>query len=81
MLFRSAEYGGLTRGKRVVGKESANAMKEILNEIQSGEFATEWILENQANQPRLKAMRREIDESQIETVGNKLREMMSWIKK
>ena len=80
-VSETAEYGGLTRGKRVVGKESANAMKEILNEIQSGEFATEWILENQANQPRLKAMRREIDESQIETVGNKLREMMSWIKK
>ena len=80
-VSETAEYGGLTRGKRVVGEESANAMKKILEEIQSGEFATEWILENQANQPRLKAMRREIDESQIETVGNKLREMMSWIKK
>ncbi|MDZ7723587.1 MAG: ketol-acid reductoisomerase [candidate division KSB1 bacterium] len=80
-VSETAEYGGLTRGKRIVGEESAKAMKKILEEIQSGEFATEWILENQANQPRLKAMRREIDESQIETVGNKLRKMMSWIQK
>lgn len=80
-VSETAEYGGLTRGKCVVGEESALAMKKILKDIQSGEFATEWILENQANQPRLKALRREINESQIEQVGNKLREMMSWIKK
>ncbi len=77
----TAEYGGLTRGPRVIGDESRKAMKKLLDEIQSGEFATEWILENQANQPRFKALRKQIEESQIEKVGAELRKMMSWLKK
>ena len=77
----TAEYGGLTRGPRVIGDESRKAMKKLLDEIQSGEFATEWILENQAHQPRFKALRKQIEESQIEQVGAELRKMMSWLKK
>ncbi|MBN1542641.1 ketol-acid reductoisomerase [candidate division KSB1 bacterium] len=77
----TAEYGGLTRGPRVVGKESKEAMKKILQEIRTGEFAGEWILENQANAPKFKALRRLMQESNIEQVGAKLRDMMSWIPK
>ncbi|HNR66504.1 MAG TPA: ketol-acid reductoisomerase [bacterium] len=77
----TAEFGGLTRGPRVVGEESKQAMKKILQEIRSGEFATEWILENQAKAPRFKALRRMMQESRIEQVGKDLRAMMSWIAK
>ena len=77
----TAEYGGLTRGPRVVGKESKEVMKKILHEIQTGEFAGEWILENQAKGPKFNALRRLMQESPIEQVGKKLRGMMSWIPK
>ena len=56
-------------------------MKNILGEIQNGEFAREWILENKANRPAFKASRKHTEEHQIEKVGAKLRGMMSWIKK
>ncbi len=77
----TAEFGGLTRGPRVVNEESRMAMHEILAEIQTGTFATEWILENQARNPRFKALRRELAETEMEAVGAQLRSMMSWIKK
>ena len=77
----TAEYGDYTRGPRVVTEESKKAMKQILTEIQNGEFAREFILENQAGQPTLHAKRRISAEHAIEVVGGKLRSMMSWLKK
>ena len=77
----TAEYGGLAKGPKIIGKESREAMKKLLEDIQTGEFATEWILENKANGPKFNALRRLLQNSQIEQVGAKLRGMMSWIKK
>ena len=77
----TAEYGGLAKGPKVIGEESKQAMKKLLEDVQSGAFATEWILENQARAPKFQALRRMLQESQIEKVGAKLRDMMSWIKK
>jgi ketol-acid reductoisomerase len=79
-ISNTAEYGDFTRGPRVIGEASRQAMKEILAEIQSGRFAREFILENQSGAPVLKAMRRTSREHPIEQVGAKLREMMPWIK-
>ncbi len=78
-VSNTAEYGDFTRGPRVVGEEARKAMKEILQEIQSGQFAREFILENQSGAPMLKAKRRLSREHPIEQVGAKLREMMPWI--
>jgi len=77
----TAEYGDFTRGPRVVTEETKKEMKKILTEIQNGEFAREFILENQAGQPTLIAKRRIAAEHTIEVVGSKLRSMMSWLKK
>ncbi len=77
----TAEYGDYSRGCRVVGQESKNEMRKVLKEIQNGEFAREWILENKANAPAFKAMRRKESEHQIEKIGEKLRNMMPWLKK
>ncbi len=75
----TAEYGDLTRGPRVINDDVRETMAEILGEIQSGEFAREWILENQANRPVFNALQRQGKEHLIETVGKELRGMMSWI--
>jgi ketol-acid reductoisomerase len=75
----TAEYGDLTRGPRVIDDHVRETMAEILGEIQSGEFAREWILENQANRPVYGALKRQGREHLIETVGKELRGMMSWI--
>ncbi len=77
----TAEYGDFTRGPRVITEETKREMKKILTEIQTGEFAKEFILENQAGQPTLHAKRRIAAEHSIEVVGGKLRGMMSWLKK
>jgi len=77
----TAEYGDLTRGKRIITEETRKEMKRILKEVQSGEFAREWILENQANRPVFNGLRRIEAEHPIEEVGKKLRGMMSWLKK
>ncbi|MEE4311642.1 MAG: ketol-acid reductoisomerase [candidate division KSB1 bacterium] len=77
----TAEYGGYTRGKRVVNESSRKAMKQILADVQDGSFAREWLLENQANRPVMNALRRKHKTHLIETVGAKLRGMMPWIKK
>ena len=77
----TAEYGDLTRGRRIITEETRKEMKKILAEIQHGEFAREWILENQANRPVFNALRRRDANHLIETVGAKLRGMMSWLKK
>jgi len=79
-ISNTAEYGDFTRGPRIVTEESRKAMKEILQEIQTGQFAREFILENQAGAPVMKAMRRRSREHQIEVIGEKLRSMMPWIK-
>jgi ketol-acid reductoisomerase len=78
-ISNTAEFGDVTRGKRVIGPESRAAMKEILSEIQSGEFAREWIAENQAGQENFQRMREEGKDHQIETVGKELRAGMDWI--
>ena len=75
----TAEYGDLSRGTRIVTDETRKEMKKILKEIQDGEFAKEWILENQANRPTMNAMRRSASEKTIVKVGRELRKMMSWI--
>jgi ketol-acid reductoisomerase len=76
----TAEYGDYTRGPRVVSDDTKREMKKILGEIQSGQFAREWVLENQANRAGFLAMRRRDADHQIEEVGKRLRSMMSWIK-
>ena len=78
-ISNTAEYGDMTRGKRVVGDESRAAMKEILGEIQSGEFAREWIAENRAGGENLSRMRDEGKGHQVEKVGKDLRDMMPWV--
>lgn len=80
-VSETAEYGDYTRGPRVIGTESREQMGKILQEIQNGEFAREWILENQAKAPAFKAMRKKESKHQIEEVGEKLRKMMPWLKK
>jgi ketol-acid reductoisomerase len=78
-ISNTAEYGDLTRGKRVIGEPTRAAMKQILSEIQSGEFAKEWIAENQAGQENFQRMREEGKNHQVETVGKQLRGSMDWI--
>ncbi len=77
----TAEYGDITRGRRIITEETKKEMRRILDEIQTGQFAREWILENQANRPVLNAYRRIDKEHQIEDVGGRLRAMMGWLKK
>ncbi len=79
-ISNTAEYGDLTRGPRIVNDETKKEMKKILTEIQNGEFAREFILENQAGAATLKAKRRIGEAHPIEAVGAKLRAMMPWIK-
>lgn len=75
----TAEYGDLTRGRRVISDDTRYEMRKILDEIQSGEFAREWILENMAGRPVYNALKKRDEEHLIEQVGKKLRSMMSWI--
>jgi len=75
----TAEYGGMSRGNRVIDDSARERMAEILAEIQEGKFAREWILENKAGIPSLDAMRRAHSELKIEKVGAELRKMMNWI--
>jgi ketol-acid reductoisomerase len=78
-ISNTAEYGDLTRGKRVIGEQSRAAMKELLGQIQSGEFAREWIAENRAGQENFQRMRAEQSGHQVEVVGKELRAQMDWI--
>ncbi|MBW4466966.1 MAG: ketol-acid reductoisomerase [Pegethrix bostrychoides GSE-TBD4-15B] len=80
-ISNTAEYGDLTRGPRIVTDETRAEMKKILSEIQSGQFAREFVLENQAGKPGFNAMRRQEAEHPIEEVGKDLRAMFSWLKK
>jgi ketol-acid reductoisomerase len=78
-VSNTAEYGDYTRGPRIVTEQTKAEMKKILQEIKSGQFAREWILENKANAPAFKATRRRERGHLIEDVGRKLRRLMSWI--
>ncbi|NBC64324.1 MAG: ketol-acid reductoisomerase [Bacteroidetes bacterium] len=77
----TAEYGGFSRGTRVIDKDTKKRMKNILEEVQNGDFAHEWINENKEGLPNLKKMRKDLSEHQIEKVGKELRSMMDWIEK
>jgi ketol-acid reductoisomerase len=77
----TAEYGDMTRGKRVISEDVREEMELILEEIQTGEFAREWILENMAGRPVYNAIKREESEHEIEIVGRQLRAMMPWLGK
>jgi len=80
VISDTAEYGDYSRGKRIIDSRVREEMRKILAEIQSGEFAREWILENKASRPVFKAARKQAQEHLIEKVGAKLRKMMPWLK-
>jgi ketol-acid reductoisomerase len=79
-ISNTAEYGDYTRGKRVITPETRASMKQILSEIQSGDFAREWIAENRAGQESFQRMRAEQAGTQVEEIGKELRSHMDWIK-
>jgi ketol-acid reductoisomerase len=78
-VSNTAEFGDYTRGPRIVTEETKKEMKKILHEIQSGQFARDWLLENRVNQPTFQAMRKRDRNHQLEVVGKQLRKMMPWI--
>ncbi|MBI5188416.1 MAG: ketol-acid reductoisomerase [Nitrospirae bacterium] len=80
-ISNTAQYGDLTRGPRIITEETKKEMKKILEEIQSGQFAREWILECRANKPVFNALTKKGEEHPIEEVGARLRAMMPWLKK
>jgi ketol-acid reductoisomerase len=80
-ISNTAEYGDLTRGPRIITDQTRAEMKKILHEIQTGQFAREFVLENQSGKPGFTAMRRREAEHAIEEVGKDLRAMFSWLKK
>jgi ketol-acid reductoisomerase len=75
----TAEYGDLTRGPRVIGETTREAMAKLLADIQSGEFAREWIAEDDAGRPNFERLRQAAADSQVERTGRPLRQMMSWL--
>ena len=80
-ISNTAEYGDMTRGSKVITDDTREAMRKILADIQSGEFAKEWIAENKAGGENFDRMRTEAADHQVEKVGGKLRSMMPWISK
>jgi ketol-acid reductoisomerase len=80
-ISNTAEYGDMTRGRRVVSEETRAEMRKILADIQSGEFAKEWIAENEAGQENFERMREEAADHEVEKVGSELRSKMPWISK
>ncbi|MDA8211920.1 MAG: ketol-acid reductoisomerase [Clostridia bacterium] len=77
----TAQYGDFMIGKRIINEETRKEMKKVLKEIQNGEFARNWILENQANRPVFNAINKAEQEHPVEVVGKELRAMMPWLKK
>lgn len=75
----TAKFGDMTAGPKVIGEESRKAMKQILADIQSGEFARDWMLENQTGRPRMKVWAKQVQSAQYEEVGRDLRKMMPWM--
>ncbi|MHB8231347.1 MAG: ketol-acid reductoisomerase [bacterium] len=80
-ISNTAQYGDLTRGPRIINEKVKCEMKKVLEEIRSGKFATEWMLENKADKPTFGALTRNGEEHQLERVGNRLRSLMPWITK
>jgi ketol-acid reductoisomerase len=80
-ISNTAQYGDLTRGPRVINESVKAEMKKILEEIQSGQFAREWMLECKANKPVFNALTKRGEDHPIENVGKQLRAMMPWLKK
>jgi ketol-acid reductoisomerase len=80
-ISNTAEYGEYVTGPRIVTEETKKEMKRVLNDIQSGKFARDWMLENKVNQTSFKATRAKLATHPIEEIGAKLRDMMPWIKK
>ena len=78
-ISNTAAYGDLTRGRRVIGPATRQAMQELLHEIQSGAFADEWSAEHAAGKPRIKALAAKDAEHPIEHVGRRLRALMPWL--
>jgi ketol-acid reductoisomerase len=75
----TAEYGDLTRGRRIITDETRREMKKILSEIQNGDFAKEWIMENRVSRPKFNALAKRDRQHPVEKVGLKLRRMMPWL--
>ena len=80
-ISNTAQYGDLTRGPRIITEDTKDEMRQILDEIQSGEFAREWLLECSVNKPVFNALTRQGEEHPVEEVGKRLRAMMPWLKK
>lgn len=80
VISNTAEYGDLTVGPKIIDDYVRDTMREVLERIQSGEFAREWILENQAGRPVFNALRKKDQEHMIEKIGSQLRSMMSWLR-
>jgi ketol-acid reductoisomerase len=80
-ISNTAEYGDYMTGPRIINENTRQEMKKVLEEIQNGEFAKRWILENQANRPVFNAIAKREKELLIEKVGAELRAMMPWLKK
>jgi ketol-acid reductoisomerase len=80
-ISNTAQYGDLTRGPRIINEEAKKEMRRILDEIRSGQFAKEWILENKANRPVFNALTKRGEDHPIEQVGARLRAMMPWLSK
>jgi ketol-acid reductoisomerase len=80
-ISNTAEYGEYVTGPRIITPETKAEMKRVLDDIQTGRFTRDWMLENKVNQANFKAMRRRMASHPIEEVGGKLRDMMPWIKK
>jgi ketol-acid reductoisomerase len=79
-VSNTAEYGEYVTGPRIITAETKAEMKRVLGDIQSGRFTRDWMLENKVNQTSFKATRAKLAEHSVEKVGEKLREMMPWIK-
>jgi ketol-acid reductoisomerase len=75
----TAEYGDVTRGPRVIDERVKNEMRKILSEVRSGEFAREWVAEDDAGRPNFAKLREQGEHHPIEETGRKLRGMMSWV--
>ena len=78
-ISNTAEYGDMTRGKKIIGPEVRTAMKQVLTDIQSGKFADEWVTEFRCGMPHFNELRKEAENHPIEKVGSKLRGMMPWL--
>ncbi|HUE39118.1 MAG TPA: ketol-acid reductoisomerase, partial [Candidatus Binatia bacterium] len=78
-ISNTAEYGDMTRGRKIIGPEVRAAMKTVLADIQSGKFADEWVTEFRCGMPHFKELRKEAENHPIEKVGSKLRGMMPWL--